>query len=201
MKPLHPETRKPDIAGAERFILSRLQSELPSQFTYHNAAHTLDVLESAMLISRAERISEAETGLLRIAVCFHDAGFLYDYHRHEEKGCELARQYLPDFGFTDAEISLISGMILATRFPQKPSSQLEEIIADADLDYLGRPDVYAIAHKLFEELQDRGMIRCEEDWNSYQLRELKDHVYHTPYSRSMRESHKQKYLEELRKAG
>ncbi|HUX84936.1 MAG TPA: HD domain-containing protein [Chitinophagaceae bacterium] len=193
--------RPPDYLGAERFILSKLFRELSPKLTYHNAAHTQSVLEAALVIAAAEQIQEEEVRLLRIAVCFHDAGFLFVYARHEEKGCELARQYLPAFGLSQDEISQICGMILATRFPQKPSSRLEQVIADADLDYLGREEVNEVARTLYEELKTYGKIKSKKEWNHYQLRILGDHFYHTAYSRALREPRKQQYLDQLRFAG
>ncbi len=195
------ENRPADYQGAERFILSKLGRELSPKLTYHNAAHTRSVLEAAQVIAVAEKIPEEEISLLRVAVCYHDAGFLSVYDRHEEKGCEMARQYLPAFGMSQEQIARICGMILATRFPQMPGSRMEQVIADADLDYLGREDVYEIARTLYEELKSYGKIQGKKQWNQYQLSVLGDHTYHTAYSRALREPKKQQYLRELRAAG
>jgi hypothetical protein len=63
----------------------------------------------------------------------------------------IAKEYLPLFGFAEKDIDCICGMIMATKIPQQPRTKLQEIICDADLDYLGRDDFYTIGRTLFEE--------------------------------------------------
>ena len=71
----------------------------------------------------------------------------------------MAREILPAYGLTRDQIDTICGMIMATRIPQSPSNQLERILCDADLDYLGRDDFYEIGGRLFEELRDQTNCR------------------------------------------
>jgi len=66
----------PDYAGAESFIIARLQKELPASLTYHGIHHTIDVMQAAMRIANFEKITEEEKKLMRVAIAFHDAGFL-----------------------------------------------------------------------------------------------------------------------------
>lgn len=186
-----------DHPGAEKFILARLKKELPSTLSYHGAHHTDDVMNAAMQIAETEKLNPEEINLLRVAVAFHDAGFIYVYKDHEDRGCEMAREILPSFGFSEKQIEIICGMIMATKIPQKPRNKLEEIISDADLDYLGRNDVYPIAQTLFEELKIHADLRDERKWNEIQIGFLKDHDYYTGYSNRVRKAGKQKYLQEL----
>lgn len=186
-----------DFERAEVFILSKLQKELSPNLFYHNLDHTRDVLQAAVRIAGFEHISEDQIKLLRIAVLYHDAGFIYVYKNHEEKGCEMVREYLPAFGISKQQADTICGLILATRYPQRPSSQLQQIIADADLDYLGREDVHTIARKLYDELKAYHKINGKQEWNAHQINMLKSHSYHTSFSREHREPNKQKYLDEL----
>jgi len=88
---------------------------------------------------------------------------------HEEESCRLATQYLAELGFNSDELNQVKGMIRATKIPQKPLNRLEEILADADLDYLGRPDFDAISMTLFEELKIRGIVHDLEKWDQIQL--------------------------------
>jgi predicted metal-dependent HD superfamily phosphohydrolase len=191
--------QKPDFKGAENFIITRLNNELSPTLTYHGPHHTADVINAAMEIARTENLTPEETALLRVAVAFHDAGFIYVYKDHEEKGCEMAKEILPTFGFSEKQIEIICGMIMATKIPQNPKNKLEEIIGDADLDYLGRDDVYPIAQSLFDELKVHANLTDEKKWNHIQISFLKKHKYHTAYSRRLRKPGKQKYLEELLK--
>jgi uncharacterized protein len=191
------KNENPEYAKAEAFIASILNEKLPATLIYHCKEHTFDVLDIAMKIAQAEKLSAKEIALLRIAVMFHDAGFVHVYKNHEEKSCEMAKEFLPDFGFTQKQIGLICEMILATKVPQNPMSLMDQIIVDADLDYLGREDVFEIASKLFEELKLRNLIEKEEDWIPYQVEFLKKHTFFTEYSKKTRGPNKDLYLRKL----
>jgi uncharacterized protein len=188
-----------DFKGAEDFILAKLKKELSPTLTYHGYHHTVDVLDAALKIAVAENISDDEKKLLRIAVLFHDAGLTQVYKNHEEKGCEMAKEFLPRFGFNKKQIDVIAGMIMATKIPQTPRTKLEEIIGDADLDYLGREDVYPIAQTLFEELKIHSNLADARQWNDIQISFLSSHHYHTNYAIGLREPKKKIYMERLKK--
>lgn len=191
--------QEPDFKGAENFIITRLNNELSPTLTYHGPHHTADVMNAAMQIVQTENLMAEEISLLRLGAAFHDAGFIYVYKDHEEKGCDMAKEILPSFGFSEKQIEIICGLIMATKIPQTPKNKLEEIICDADLDYLGRDDAYAIAQSLFDELKVHADLTDEKKWNDIQISFLKNHEYHTGYSRRLRKPGKQKYLEELLK--
>ena len=187
-----------DYSAAGKFILQKLESELPGNLSYHAMNHTLDVLEAAERIAANEGITgKEELKLLRVAVLFHDAGFIYVYKGHEEKSCEMARKFLPSFGFDEAQLGIIYGLINATRLPQDPHTPLERIIADADLDYLGRDDFYPIANTLYDEFRIYLGVKDEKEWNRIQLNFLRSHHYHTDYCLRLREPQKQKRLQEM----
>lgn len=191
------KTKNPDFAEAEAFIISLLTEEISAALLYHNIDHTLDVLDVAMKIGEAEDLSPEEIQLLRIAVLFHDAGFVRTYNNHEAGGCDMVREHLPGFYFSQEQIEIICGMIMSTKIPQRPNTRLEEIIADADLDYLGRDDVYTIAQKLHDEMQLLSMLPDEKKWIPFQINFLKQHYYFTSYSKRYRGEKKKMYLEEL----
>ena len=191
----------PNFEEAERYILKKLETEIDHTLYYHGYHHTIDVLNAAMKIADNEGINNEERCLLRIAVAYHDAGFIFTYKDHEEKGCELAKENLPRFSFSDKQIKMICGMIMATKIPQQPKNLLEQIIADADLDYLGREDVNTIADTLFKELKVHTDLKDEQAWHEVQVNFLNSHSYHTNFSRKFRNPGKQKYLQQLLKNG
>lgn len=160
-------------------ILSELQNKLPKHLSYHSVSHIEDVIQASREIGKAEGLSEEDLVLLETAALFHDTGFLHGSKDHEEKSCEIAQEYLPNHGYTQEEIDLIKGMIMATKIPQSPKNHFEEILADADLDYLGRDDFFTIGDKLYEELAMFGIISNERDWNQLQERFLENHHYFT----------------------
>ena len=184
-------------SSEEKFILQKLENELPEGLTYHGLHHTLDVFNAAMKIAAAENVTAAEMKLLRIAVLYHDAGFIATYKNHEEKACELVKENLPGFGYTPHEIGVICGMIMATKIPQTPHTILEKIICDADLDYLGRNDYYKISNTLLEEMKIYVHLHEEKEWYRIQKKFLEKHQYYTEFGRKNREPQKQKYLKEI----
>ncbi len=186
-----------DFAGAEAFILDKLRKELPENLHYHNIDHTLDVLESALRIAAHQQLSISMVPLLRVAALFHDSGFTRTYKNHEQSGCEIASESLPGFGFNNDQLNIICGMIMATKIPQSPQNEIERILCDADLDYLGRDDFYAIGNQLFEEMKGRGYLETDREWNLTQKVFLENHRYHTDYAKENREEKKQQHLDEV----
>jgi len=182
----------------KNFIIDKLSRELPSNLYYHGVHHVLDVLNAAELLGEREKISDKEMELVRVAVLFHDSGFTVSPKNHEELGCELVRKNLPGFGYNSEEINSICGMIMATAYPQKPKNHLEEIVCDADLDYLGRDDFFTIGNNLLKEMNTNGSVKNEADWNELQESFLRSHHYFTETANRLRNKKKQEHLEKIR---
>ncbi len=183
---------------AKHYILTRLKDGLPAHLTYHRYKHTLDVYEQTKRIAKSEGIFDKyQLRMLKTAALFHDSGFLNVYREHEAEGCRLAAEILPTFDYTQSDIDLICGMIMATKIPQAPNNLLEQILADADLDYLGRDDFYEIGDTLRQELMNMAIIKNESEWNPIQIKFLNSHQYFTKTSIESRAAEKQKRLEEL----
>ncbi len=175
-------------------VLSDLKKNLPSDLWYHSVEHTADVEVQAIRIAAAENISSPqELLLLKVACLYHDTGFLFTYKEHELAGCKFAAEELPFFGFTADEINIVKGMIMATKIPQTPLTKLEEIICDADLDYLGREDFLPVSNHLFLELQARNLVTTEHAWNNIQLAFFEQHRYFTTTTKQLREEQKRKH--------
>ncbi len=187
-----------DYRAAKQFILSKLREELSDQLVYHGLHHTLDVLKMATNLCDSEGVNEHDQILVKTAALFHDAGFIKNKHAgHEAEGCLLVWEFLPQYDYNPADIECICGMIMATKIPQSPSTLLEEILCDADLDYLGRDDFFAIGGTLFEELQAYQLIGEEQAWNRLQVSFLNAHHFYTNTNKTLREPVKRRYLEDL----
>ena len=183
---------------AGEFILNKLRVELPAHFTYHNADHSLDVYRAAERIGKQEGINEQQMRLLLTAAWYHDCGFLIGPDEHEEQSCRIAREFLPGFDYTAVDIEVICGMIMATRVPQSPKTHLEEILADADLEYLGREDFGVISTKLFRELALAGKIDTEQEWHFAEVKFMENHHYFTQSAISGRNAQKDINLEKIK---
>lgn len=187
-----------DFKGAIDYILNKLENDLDSHLYYHGLHHTKDVLSSVEKIAVKEGVSQNDILLLKVAAAYHDCGFLVLYKNHEEAGCGLAYEALPKFGFSKEQMDIIFGMIKATKVPQSPRTKLEEIICDADLDYLGRDDFEKISGSLFEEFKYWNIVTDHHTWMQIQLNFLENHVYWTGFSKKNRTQAKLKRLEELK---
>ncbi len=184
--------------AAKAFILDKLERELSDELAYHGIHHTFDVLYTIEELCYLEKVSPYEELLLKTAALFHDSGFTINNEEHEQLGCQIASQHLPRYGYTAEEVRRICGMIMATKIPQKPQNYLEEIICDADLDYLGRDDFYDIGYTLFEELKAYNILKTEEAWNRLQVSFLEKHTFFTDTNKRRRAAKKKRYLEELK---
>ncbi len=182
----------------QEIILDKLEKELPRTLYYHNIKHTVDVVTQAELIGLGEGVTDEDMLLLKTAALFHDSGHTISYDNHEYFSCLIAREMLPDFGYTIAQIDTICDLIMCTKMPPKPSNQLERIMCDADLDYLGRSDMIPVSNQLFLELKERMKIESMKDWNNLQIKFITGHQYFTETARNLREVNKQLQIERIR---
>ena len=61
---------------SEKFLMDKLQKELPKNLYYHGPHHTIDVCEAVERIAKGEGIKGEELFLLKTAALYHDAGFI-----------------------------------------------------------------------------------------------------------------------------
>ena len=179
-------------------IYEDILEKLPSHLTYHNLEHTSYVLEKAVFLAQKLQVNDSDLELLKLAALFHDTGFIENPKNHEEKGCKIARNYLSE-AYTEDQLAKICGMIMATKIPQSPSNQLENILADADLEYLGTNLFEQIGQSLFVELKHFNPNFTEQSWDELQLVFMEKHFYHTDYCRHHREPKKQENLLTVKK--
>lgn len=179
-------------------VIALLTQELDSRYTYHGLRHTQDVIEQCVQIGQALGCSEEEIDSLKIAALFHDLGFLNVRKGHEEESAKMFRASA-DGVLALNFIEIISSCILATTMPQNPKNKLEQIICDADLDYLGRGDFPAISLDLFNEMLACGELDDQRKWDEIQVVFLDKHQFHTAYNQERRNQQKQQHLLDIKK--
>jgi uncharacterized protein len=190
----------PDYQGAIDYALERLGRELSPLLTYHNRWHTEQVVMPAVRwLGEAIGLQEDEILLIEVAAAFHDIGFTITLQDHELAGIEIAGQVLPSFGFSPNEVKQVQEMILATRLPQSPRNLFEEILADADLDVLGREDFLEQNEALRQEVLALGKELSKEEWVAGQVRFISKHRYFTQEAREKRGEAKQGNLRRMEK--
>lgn len=186
-----------NIEKLEEYIVDKIRNEISEDLSYHNLAHTQDVLKQCNQYIDRLNISEKDANLLRTAALLHDIGFLWVYENHEERGVQYANEELPKWGYSSNEIKIISGMIMATKIPQSPKTLLEKIICDADLDYLATDSFTAIGTTLHQEFLAYNRLNADDDWNSFQIKFLQHHKFRTAFAKEYKEPIKQIHLNNL----
>lgn len=177
-------------------IEAYLIANLPTQYTYHTIDHIRDVVEQAERIAKKEKIPKAVIDDIKLAAWLHDVGYIWEPLRHEARGAEYATSILTEMKFPKSKITLITGMIMATKIPQSPKNIFEEIICDADLDYLGRDDYEANSSGLLQEIELSKKLN-KKDWIKLQVSFLNQHAYFTNSSKKLRSPKKEIILKQL----
>lgn len=184
--------------GLQEQVYSMLEEQLPKTYFYHSLKHTIDVVVQVEVIGQAEGISDEDMYILKTAALFHDAGFIKTYSKHEQAGVDLAREMLPQEGYTEEQIEKVCRLIMVTSISATPQDILEQIICDADLDYLGRSDYVCVSRDLYRELLEQRLVKKNEyEWCVGQVKFLQEHKYYTNYSRSQRNMGKMKHIQLL----
>jgi uncharacterized protein len=198
-----------DAISALRLNADELLSQLkPDVYPFHNKHHTLDdVLPYGIVLAARHGLPERDLKVLAAGLLLHDTGFLQQYRENEEIGACMARDLLPAYGFSSEQIDQVGGIILATRMPQKPSTLLEKIMCDADLNNLGRDSFWSAGEALYRELLlHTGDInyaplpsRDIGGWYKRQRDFLESHRFHTEYGKRELEQGKQNNIRHIEK--
>lgn len=187
--------------AAAAYALGRLESELSPALSYHGVDHTrADVVPATKRLAADEGIEGTDLRNLVTAAWFHDIGFIEQRAGHEGVGARIASEVLPGFGYTDDDVTVVTGIIMATVLPQSPTTLLEQIMADADLDLLGRDDFLVLNGKLRGELAYFGETFTDEEWYRGQLGFVAGHTYFTAAARTSRDGGQTRNRDELQRA-
>ena len=81
------------------------------------------------------------------------------------------------------QIKSVKSLILVTKAIAIPNNNLESIIRDSDLEYLGSNNFEIISEKLKEEWIACNVVSSEEEFYKLQLDFLINHQFHTEYMR------------------
>ncbi|MGI9546740.1 MAG: HD domain-containing protein [Flavobacteriaceae bacterium] len=183
-------------------LLEEMAEKFPDHLSYHTIAHIIDVANVCDGYIKSYQIPDDKALLIRIAAISHDYGYMFSPEDHEERSITELRPRLNN-SFSEEDIELINGMIRATKVPQNPKNIFEEILADADLDYLGRDDYDRLSEQLYHEFIHFGVVDTYNQWLDVQIGFLENHHYHGSLAIENRSAKKLQKLAELKaiKAG
>ena len=167
--------------------LERLKIELSPKFKYHSFDHTFNMLSVVEKYTEHYELSSHQIELLKIAILYHDMGFIEDWRDHERRGAEMVEVAMQELKYSTEDILMVKQLIMATKVPQEPETNLERIICDIDLDYLGRDDYFVRSELLFEEWMTIGLVANRAEWEKKELDFLTNHQFHSVFGKKYRQ--------------
>ena len=172
-----------------------------SSLQFHNFQHAEHVVQEALVIGKAEGLTDHELYLLEISAWFHDVGYESDQpcaSGHEERSAQSASEFLSG-KLSEEDIKTVEKCILATKLGAKLSSTIEQVISDADLSHLGKENFYEQSDALRKEFDKSS--NCEETskkkWLLKNLQFLCSHKYCTDYAKKVYRPEKKRHIEEI----
>jgi class 3 adenylate cyclase/predicted metal-dependent HD superfamily phosphohydrolase len=182
----------------EKETLKFLKDNLNTNLHYHCLDHTKEVIAAVDVICEGEELSANEYIVLKAAAVLHDIGFVRSPDRHEEHSVEIARQWLPKYGFSGDMIEEICSCISSTKMGFVANNKLQQLLIDADLFYLGTNNYFKHAENLKEEFGFLGREFDNTEWLDVQINFLNQHQYYRTYAKKHLEPNKRKVLDTLK---
>jgi predicted metal-dependent HD superfamily phosphohydrolase len=154
---------------------------------YHNLTHTRFVVSKAAEIARHYELNDRDFFIVLTAAWFHDSGYLSGHRQgHEERSAAMAETFLQARELDSATIQQVKDCILATRIPQLPNNQLEQIVCDADLFHLGTGSFGELNKKMKKEAElDSGKKIGKKEWLTGTLNLFEQFQYQTGYAKKL----------------
>jgi len=175
----------------------------PEHLTYHDFAHTLEVVTVSDMLSTLEEIPEDLKRIVLLAAYGHDTGHImpgesYDPKGHEYRSAEMIyglagkdfNTYEKDYA---AKIIPTTETFVGGKFTDPGDDLLAKILCDADVDNLGRKDFFDKGDLLRQELG----IEDKQKWYNMSKGLMEMHEFYTGSSKSVRDWQKQKNYDTL----
>lgn len=122
-----------------------------SQAFYHGWLHTKSFYDAVCYMAPLEGIDDHDTEILKLAALYHDTGYITgEPEGHEYMSAAIAHNDLRSFCVPEEDIDQVCKLIVSTSLGHKPIGILEEIMHDADLEYIGR-DYYPYVSELLRK--------------------------------------------------
>jgi adenylate cyclase len=171
------------LQDIEELIIKMFDDEAPPDLYFHNSSMVKSI--QTELLSTAESISEEEFVNLKLASLFLFTGYISDYEKPMEASFQLVEEILPKYAFEQFNIDEIKKLI-SNSFENKQESLSDNILHDAEYDYLGRVDFKKLSEKLLREELAYGKTHDSDEWLDEQRKLLIEHEFITNTARLLR---------------
>lgn len=189
--PLMSTRQKSLLYRAGRYVTQLLIRELPKDRVFHNLHHTINVVQGARKIGRAEGLGDVDLEIVLLAAWFHDTGHIRVYAGHEAESMKIAEAWLKREQYPTDRIPRVLRCIEVTTMPQRPETTVEKVICDADLYHLSFNTYDHYQEMLREEWRrELGVEVSDEDWDKQNTDFLTSHRYFTEYGKEVLECQK-----------
>lgn len=187
------------LEEVKKFVLEYFHTHQDAKLVYHNLDHTESVVEATVQIANHYQLTDKDFFIVCASAWFHDTGYFEDIQNHEQKGADLAIDFLKKQEVPADIRDSIMQVILSTKMPQRPTNLLENILCDGDLFHLGTEefaDKRKLMHKEIALLY--GMDASKKEWRIRDVEFLESQHYHTDYCMLLLNDQKQKNIDKLR---
>ncbi len=139
------------LVDLEEFILAKLETELDKNLYFHNFEYSRHLYEYGGLLAKAADLDPEETMLTQTAALMLNTGYSGGYQNQENRSAEYARNILKEYNYSEKQITIISNLILSSKWPPEPKNMLEMVLYDIKMEYIGRADYVKLYKLLFLE--------------------------------------------------
>jgi HD superfamily phosphodiesterase len=184
------------LKDSEKFVTAIISLLSNKWFYFHNLDHTLEVINRSKYLAKKEWLNDNCIKLLTIAWFFHDIWY-WSYNKykkdnlkHEEESVTIFNNFIKNNNYNKIDnkiITIISGIILATKVKNNPTNILECIIKDSDLDNIGRNDFREKSELLLQETNWLNKTNIEKkEWYQNVFNLFKDFKFYSPTQKKER---------------
>lgn len=172
------------INDTYNFVTKLLTESLPDTCLYHNLTHTLRVFKSTKEIIENSSLTDEDKEVLQLTALLHDIGHIEGAEGHEQRGADMAKEFLTSQNVDPNQIEKVVACILATKMESTPISELDKIIRDADSSHFAKDYFQEASEFLRNELKLQGSADFSKgQWLKENIKMLQTtHTYYTDYA-------------------
>jgi len=175
------------LTDLEEFIMAKLETELDKNLFFHNYEYSRHLFEYSGLLSKATDLDLEETLFLRTAALLSNIGFIGGYDNHENRSADYAGTILPDYNYSEKQITIIRNLIISTKWPPEPKNLLEMVLYDTKMEYIGRADFIQLYKLLFLEQNNFQKSIDVLEFKRKQLEIIQNYTFFTDSAKRLRE--------------
>jgi class 3 adenylate cyclase len=187
------------LGDLEERVFEDILPGLPDTIHFHGPSFARKVYTQSFLLCRSEEIEQEDRLLVRTAALMLYTGLTQEYHNFQNRSSVLCREILPEYKYSEKQVDQICNLIMSTKEPYHPNNRLENILIDAKMEYIGKPDYTDQIKLLFRELRENGLKINGQQFKKQQLELLYNFKFYTVAADRMREVPGDKQMGNLEK--